>query len=256
MKRKKRHFSRLKNFTLIELLVVVAVIAILAGLLLPALNKAKQMAFQTICSNNCRQIFNGILLYAGDNDGWMPPVSNNNKCGYSYYINYYLKVQGGEVWESGSWAFPSSLLLFRERKQPFFCPAVPDPHGSPVWEEGNASSELFQTNYVPTLRQASTSEKDGGWKRDTDPYRKMDLIKNGSIILGEKHYRTIDAGYATGGYLYQGQWTDSSMKPPDNKYAPAWVHSLAANFLRVDGSVRSLRFTGVSRFDKDFIIRN
>ena len=133
MKRKKRHFSRLKNFTLIELLVVIAVIAILAGLLLPALNKAKQMAFQTICSNNCRQIFNGILLYAGDNDGWMPPVSNNNKCGYSYYINYYLKVQGGVVWESGSWAFPSSLLLFRERKQPFFCPAVPDPWWERSW---------------------------------------------------------------------------------------------------------------------------
>ena len=241
---------------MIELLVVIAIIAILAAMLLPALNNARARAKTSNCLSNIKQIVAANTVYAGDNDGWMPPVSNNNKCGYSYYINYYLKVQGGVVWESGSWAFPSSLLLFRERKQPFFCPAVPDPHGSPVWEEGNASSELFQTNYVPTQHQSSTSEKDGGWKRDTDPYRKMDLIKNGSIILGEKHYRTIDAGYATGGYLYQGQWTDSSMKPPDNKYAPAWVHSLAANFLRVDGSVRSLRFTGVSRFDKDFIIRN
>ena len=135
---RKKHFLK---FTIIELLITVSVIAILAALLLPALNKAKQAAFRVTCINNFKQLFNGITLYHGDNDGWMPPTSENNKCGYSYYINYYLKTSGGEAWKSGSWAFPSSVLLFRERKGPFFCQAIPDAANSPVWNGSTPSKK-------------------------------------------------------------------------------------------------------------------
>lgn len=61
----------LSSFTLIELLVAIAIIAILAALLLPALRNAKERSRRAICMGNLKQVAVAVQLYADDNNGWI-----------------------------------------------------------------------------------------------------------------------------------------------------------------------------------------
>ena len=65
-------------FTLIELLIVIAIIAILAGMLLPALNKARQLARKTACTNNLKSIGTAFQMYTQDNQDYWPQTTVSN----------------------------------------------------------------------------------------------------------------------------------------------------------------------------------
>jgi len=73
-----RRGGRQVAFTLVELLVVIGIIAMLIGILLPTLNRARESARASKCLNNMRQITTATLMFATEHQGWMPARAGGN----------------------------------------------------------------------------------------------------------------------------------------------------------------------------------
>src|SRR5690349_12350865 len=70
-----------RAFTLVELLVVIGIIAVLIGVLLPVLGRAREQANEAACLSNIRQVGMAFIMYANDNKGWLPATSRGGSQG-------------------------------------------------------------------------------------------------------------------------------------------------------------------------------
>jgi prepilin-type N-terminal cleavage/methylation domain-containing protein/prepilin-type processing-associated H-X9-DG protein len=90
-----------RGFTLIELLVVVAIIAVLAGLLLPALSRAKRQAQSIVCTSNLRQLSIAFQMYLDDHGSVFPLASSVNTIRRSDWIWWDPKSTESIIWRWG-----------------------------------------------------------------------------------------------------------------------------------------------------------
>jgi prepilin-type N-terminal cleavage/methylation domain-containing protein len=120
-------------FTLVELLVVIGIIAILIGILLPSLSKARAAARTMACSSNLRQLVLATQMFAQEHGGCLPKAQNN---GSNIMKGWNTRV--GKSWEFSEpfWAWEHVLLKYmKNNKAVFACPADTDPRIRYTWND-------------------------------------------------------------------------------------------------------------------------
>ncbi|OQA82698.1 MAG: hypothetical protein BWY31_03120 [Lentisphaerae bacterium ADurb.Bin242] len=186
-RKQKKSFVRVhavrKKFTLIELLIVISIIAILAGMLLPALNRVKQTAQGIACKSNLKQIGLAQSLYSGDYEDWIVP----GKIAAATFWQMLLSYGKNPIWNKAErdaagrspyglkydGYFQGSDFIRPSAKNSFECPAE---------QRGFAPVSGFAFHYGINLHLSGYIGV-SGYGADTVYLRKIQAITRPSIAI-------------------------------------------------------------------------
>ena len=212
------HTSRKTDFTLIELLVVIAIIAILAGMLLPALNKARETARGIECTNKLKQLGTAATFYENDWDGFFPPNSDPSVLDGRWPIKLMKYIQKN----SPSWYGSASAP-----KKDFYCTS------NLVSPFPNFVHSDYATNYAWnfTLMGISPNQVKNNIMRQ--PSRSA-LFWDGGGLNGAWGL----TGVPTNQYMANGTWSIRPMDAPASNTI-GFNHNKTANVIYVDNHART-----------------
>ena len=130
--------SRTSGFTLIELLVVMAIIAILVGLLLPAVQKVREAAARMSCSNNLKQMALAMHSYHDANNK-LPPARDDMEFSAHVYLLAYIEQQNVCMMMNMMmpWDDMSNSMVAATRIKTFICPSDPQSSVPAMWAPNN-----------------------------------------------------------------------------------------------------------------------
>ncbi len=146
--------SKRRAFTLIELLVVIAIISVLVGLLLPAVQRAREAASRISCANNLKQIGLAMHMHEGAN-GYYPPSSlARGKATWAVLILPYLEQDNlYRTWNLSRKYYEQVPVARESAVRSYFCPSRRSAPGSPpVSISGDVAPEdPFRVHYPGAL---------------------------------------------------------------------------------------------------------
>jgi len=136
MSKRRLRARRQAGFTLIELLVVIAIIAILIGLLLPAVQKVREAASRAQCANNLKQIGLALHNYENINNGFPPSRTTGTVAGAPWYPYQHAwsaailpDLEQDNVFKAynynANWNDPANYVAVQSQVAVFNCPSVP-----------------------------------------------------------------------------------------------------------------------------------